>query len=92
MPRAPGVRDVMTPDPTVLEPGASVWDAAVLMREGGIGDIVVAEDDRLCGIVTDRDIVVRVLADGGDPAAVTVGEIGSRDVTTISSEATVDDA
>ncbi|MGH7369035.1 MAG: CBS domain-containing protein [Candidatus Rokuibacteriota bacterium] len=82
----------MTPDPTVLEPSASVWDAAALMRAGGIGDVVVVEDDRLCGIVTDRDIVVRVLADGSDPAVVTVGEICSRDLTTISSEASVDDA
>lgn len=86
------VRDVMTPDPKVLEPGASVSDAAALMREGDIGDVVVVEDNRLCGIVTDRDIVVRVLADGSDPAAVTVGDICSRDLTTISSMASVDDA
>ena len=86
------VRDVMTPDPSALEPSASVWDAAALMRAGGIGGVVVVEEDRLCGIVTDRDIVVRVLADGGDPAAVTVGEICSRDLATISPEATVDDA
>jgi len=53
--------------------------------------VVVLENNQLCGIVTDRDIVVRVLADGGDPAMVTVGEICSRELTTVPPTASIDD-
>jgi len=82
----------MTPEPKILEATASVMDAAELMRESDIGDVVVLEDDELCGIVTDRDIVVRVLAEGSDPAMVTVGEICSRELTTIPPTASIGDA
>ena len=85
------IQDVMTPDPKILEATASVRDAAELMRESDIGDVVVLENNQLCGIVTDRDIVVRVLADGGDPAMVTVGEICSRELTTVPPTASIDD-
>ena len=85
------IQDVMTPDPKILEATASVRDAAELMRESDIGDVVVLENNQLCGIVTDRDIVVRVLADGDDPAMVTVGEICSRELTTVPPTASIDD-
>jgi len=61
------VADVVTPDPVTLEASRTVRDAAELMRAGDIGDVVVVEDGRLVGIVTDRDLVVRVLAVGGGP-------------------------
>jgi len=86
------IQDLMTPDLKALEATASVRAAAELMRESDIGDVVVLENNRLCGIVTDRDIVVRVLADGSDPAMVTVGEICSRELTTVPPTATIDDA
>jgi CBS domain-containing protein len=92
VPQEQSVRDVMTPEPKILEATASVMDAAELMRESDIGDVVVLEDDQLCGIVTDRDIVVRVLAEGSDPAVVTVGEICSRELTTIPPTASIGDA
>jgi CBS domain-containing protein len=92
VPQEQSVRDVMTPEPMVLEATASVMDAAELMRASDIGDVVVLEDDQLCGIVTDRDIVVRVLAEGSDPAMVTVGEICSRELTTIPPTASIGDA
>ena len=82
----------MTPVPKVLEATASVMDATELMRENNIGDLVVLENDQLWGIVTDRDIVARVLGDGNDPATVTVGEICSRELTTIPSTASISDA
>jgi len=82
----------MTPDLKSLEATASVRAAAELMRESDIGDVVVLENNRLCGIVTDRDIVVRVLADGSDPGMVTVGEICSRELTTVPPTASIDDA
>jgi len=82
----------MTPDLKSLEATASVRAAAELMRESDIGDVVVLENNRLCGIVTDRDIVVRVLADGSDPGMVTVGDICSRELTTVPPTASIDDA
>jgi CBS domain-containing protein len=56
------VRDLMTPEPIVLDAAASVGDAARAMRARDVGDVLVRRDGKLCGIVTDRDIVVRVLA------------------------------
>jgi len=86
------IQDLMTPDLKALEATASVRAAAELMRESDIGDVVVLENNRLCGIVTDRDIVVRVLAEGSDPGMVTVGEICSRELTTVPPTASIDDA
>jgi CBS domain-containing protein len=86
------IRDIMTPAPRTLDSSASIVDAAVLMRKEDIGDVVVLKDDRLCGILTDRDIVVRALAERGDPAGVTVGEICSRELTSIPPTASIGDA
>jgi CBS domain-containing protein len=59
-------------------------DAALVMRREDIGDVLVCEEgDRLLGIVTDRDIVVRALAEGRDPAETRVAEVCSRDLVTI---------
>jgi CBS domain-containing protein len=76
------VCDVMTPNPKTLGANAPVIEAARLMREHDIGDVVVLEGGRLLGILTDRDIVVRVLADERDPKTTTVGEVCSRVLTT----------
>ena len=57
------VRDVMTPDPIVLDLSATVRDAARAMRARDIGDVLVANEGRLWGILTDRDIVVRAVAE-----------------------------
>lgn len=86
------IRDVMTPNPCAISPSASVLDAAQVMRGNDIGDVIVLEDDRLFGILTDRDIVVRVLAEGGDPETTPVGEICSRELTTIEPTASVGEA
>ena len=77
------VRDVMTPNPITLPAGASVRVAAQAMREADVGDVLVMRDDAVCGIVTDRDIVVRSVADGVDPGELPVSEICSADLTTI---------
>jgi CBS domain-containing protein len=86
------VRDVMTRDPITLPPSASLVDAAKTMRERGIGDVVVGDDDELIGIVTDRDIVVRGLAEGRDPHTTTLTDITSRELTTVSPDDTIDTA
>ncbi len=92
IPQEESVRDVMTPLPRALDVSASVMDAAEIMRDSDIGDVVVLEDQRLYGILTDRDIVVRVLAEGSDPATVTVGQVCSRELTTIPPTASVREA
>ena len=69
------IREVMTPNPRALAPSATVMEAAHAMREGDIGNIIVLENGRLCGILTDRDIVVRALAPGSDPMCARIGDI-----------------
>lgn len=68
------VSDVMTPDPVTLPSGATVAEASRLMREHNIGNILVVDDGLLAGILTDRDIVTRVIAVGGNPEQITIGE------------------
>ncbi len=80
------IRDVMTSSPKTLGPNASALEAARLMREADIGDVMVTENGRLCGILTDRDIVVRAIAEGRDPACTPIGDIASRELTTVSPE------
>ena len=86
------IRDVMTPNPCAISPSASVMDAARIMRKSDIGDVIVLEDDRLFGILTDRDIVVRALAEDADLHTTPVAEICSRDLTTIEPTASVGQA
>jgi CBS domain-containing protein len=77
------VGDVMTSQPTALDATAFVPDAARAMRDGGIGDVLVTQEGRLVGILTDRDVVVRVLAEGRDPVETALGDVCSRDLTTL---------
>ena len=86
------VRDVMTPVPSAIAPSDFVMTAAKTMRANDIGDVVVLEDNRLFGILTDRDIVVRVLAQAGNPNTTMVGAICSRDLTTIAPTASIGEA
>jgi CBS domain-containing protein len=86
------VSDVMTKDPAVLDMMDTAADAATMMRERDIGDVIVREGDHVGGIVTDRDIVVRAVAENRNPTTVTLGEICSRDVTTLSPDDSVSDA
>lgn len=76
------IRDVMTGQPVCVGAGTTLTEAARLMRENSIGDVLVTEDDRLIGIVTSGDIV-RVVAEERDPATVTVGELGGRELVTV---------
>jgi CBS domain-containing protein len=79
------IRDVMTPNPTTVPAKATVVEAARTMREADIGDVLVTENGgKLRGILTDRDIVVRVLADGLDPASTPVEDISSEVLVTVS--------
>jgi CBS domain-containing protein len=86
------IKDVMTRDVRACESNAPVIDAAKLMAKEDVGPVPVVEDGRLTGIVTDRDLVVRVLAEGRDPTSTRVGEIASRDLVTVSPDEDLDEA
>ena len=73
------VRDVMTPDVDVVTPEDTLTTAARLMAELDCEALPVAEENRLAGVVTGRDIGVRVVAEGCDPKEVTVGEAMASD-------------
>jgi CBS domain-containing protein len=85
------IRDVMTENPTACEAGMSVVEAAKVMAREDVGQLPVVEGERLVGVVTDRDLVVRVLAEDRDPQTVTVGEVASGDVVTVSPETSLDE-
>jgi CBS domain-containing protein len=86
------IRQVMTTDPVSMPASASLAEAARQMRDAGIGDVIVLEDSRVCGIVTDRDLVVRGLAEGRDPERTQIAEVCSRELTTLSPRDTVERA
>lgn len=86
------VADVMTPDPVTIDADAPIREAALAMRDENIGDIVVTQDGDVCGIVTDRDIVVRAVADQKDPATTRLGDVCSKDLTMLSPDSSVGDA
>ena len=65
------IREVMTSDVFTARPDASIFDLAELMRDEDIGAVPIVEEDKLVGMVTDRDIVIRGLADSQDPASAT---------------------
>jgi CBS domain-containing protein len=89
---AQNIRDLMYANPITMSSTSTVAEAAQRMREDNIGDVIVVENDQLCGIVTDRDIVVRAIAEGRDPATAKLADICSRDMTTLSPTDTVEDA
>jgi CBS domain-containing protein len=86
------VSEVMTPDPIIMDHDASAQDAARYMRDAGVGDVLIQQDGKLVGIVTDRDIVVRVVADGKAPEQTTLGDCCSRELHTLKSNMDADEA
>ena len=86
------VREVMTPKPVTLDAGSPVSEAARVMNESDIGDVIVLDNAKICGVVTDRDIVVRVVAEGKDASSTKLADICSRDLVGISPDDTVDEA
>jgi CBS domain-containing protein len=86
------VRDAMTPGVRAVAPTDSVTEAAQAMKEQDVGSLPVVEGERLVGIVTDRDIVVRAVAEGVDPRTATVGDVTSGDLVTVEPDEDLDDA
>jgi CBS domain-containing protein len=88
----PKVRDRMTSNVVTIEPSASVVDAAKRMIQQEKGPLPVVEGDRPVAMVTDRDIIARVVAEGRDPSSLTVSDIATTDLVTIEPDADVDEA
>jgi CBS domain-containing protein len=87
------IDELMTTDTRTVRDGATIEEAARVMRDADIGDVIVLDEDgRVSGIVTDRDLVVRAVADGVDPAEGQVGSILNGAVVSIAPDESVDTA
>jgi CBS domain-containing protein len=86
------IRDLMTENPSSCERGTPVAEAAKVMAREDVGSVPVVEGGKLVGVVTDRDLVVRVLAEGHDPQSTTVGEVASSELVTLSPDDGLDQA
>jgi CBS domain-containing protein len=86
------IKDVMTSDPCSIDAGKSVAYAAKMMRDEDVGLAPIVEGDKLIGMLTDRDIAIRVVAEGRNPDQVTVREIASKQVVTIDPQQELDEA
>ena len=73
--RAQQIRELMPPNPVALPGTASVHEAARAMRDADMGEVIVIAHHRVCGMVTDRDMVVRTLAEERDPATTTLADL-----------------
>ena len=86
------VADVMTRRVVYLPEGTMLDEAAQAMRDQGIGDVVVTQGPTMMGMVTDRDIVIRAIAENLPPKSTTLGSIASHELLMIEQSATVDEA
>jgi CBS domain-containing protein len=86
------VKELMTPNPTVVKPEDTVAQAATLMKQEDCGALPVMTNGKLGGMITDRDIVIRAIAAGKDPKATKVSEVMTADPVTISPDASDDEA
>lgn len=86
------VSDVMTKQVVYLPAETRLDEAARVMKESDIGDVVVTDGATLAGVLTDRDIVVRAVAEGADPGATTIGSIVTREVVMIEQHCTAGEA
>ncbi len=86
------LKNLMTREVEVIHPNATLQEAAEKMEALDVGPLPVCDGDRLVGMITDRDIAVRAVADGRDPGSTTVDDVMSRDPVTLTPDQSVDDA
>ena len=86
------IRDIMSPAPVSLAPTESAATAARAMKDHRIGTVLILTDGKLSGLVTDRDITVRVLAENRDPLTTPVGDICSTELAVLGPDDDVDQA
>jgi CBS domain-containing protein len=87
-----GIRDLMTANPCSVDADKSVAYAAKMMRDEDVGLAPIVEGDKLIGTVTDRDIAIRVVAEGKDPEQTTVREVASTNLVTIDPQQDLEEA
>jgi CBS domain-containing protein len=92
MAMAKNIRDVMTKNPRTVSNSDTVSDAARRMRDEDAGLIPIVDGDRLMGVITDRDIALRVVADGRDASSMRVEEIASKSLVTVDPDQGLDEA
>ena len=86
------IRDAMTSNPCSIDADKPASYAAKMMRDEDVGLAPIVEGDRLIGTLTDRDIAIRVVAEGKDPESTKVREIASTDLVTVDPQQDLDEA
>jgi CBS domain-containing protein len=86
------IREMMSSNPCAIDAEKPVAYAAKMMRDEDVGLAPIVEGDRLVGTLTDRDIAIRVVAEGKDPESTSVREVASTDLVTIDPEQNLDEA
>jgi CBS domain-containing protein/uncharacterized membrane protein YuzA (DUF378 family) len=86
------VRQVMNSEPATVDPSMSIAEAARMLKQHDVGSLPVVEGGRLTGIVTDRDIALRVVGEERDPATVSVGDVASGRPATVRPDQQLDEA
>jgi CBS domain-containing protein len=86
------IREVMTSNPSTVSVDQNVSDAARIMKSEDAGIVPIVEGDRLIGTITDRDIAIRVVAEGKDPSSTSVRDVASTDLVTIDPQQDLDEA
>ena len=88
----PKVREVMTDQPRCVTPETPVSEAARLMKSEDVGSLPILEGEHVTGVITDRDIVIRAIAEEKDPRGMPVREVASRDLVTIGQDEDLSEA
>ena len=86
------IRELMTENPRAVDADKPVSEAAKMMRDEDVGLAPIVEGDRLVGTLTDRDIAIRVVAEGRDPESTPVREVASSELVTIDPDQSLDEA
>jgi CBS domain-containing protein len=89
---AKSISEIMTSNPLAIDADKSVGSAAKMMRDEDVGLAPIVEGDQLVGMLTDRDIAIRVVAEGKDPATTAVRDVMSTNVMTIDPQQDLDEA
>jgi CBS domain-containing protein len=85
------IQEAMTPNPTTVEPTTTAEEAARIIKSEDIGSLPIVEGDKLVGVITDRDLAIRIIAEGRG-IDTPVGEIASKDVVTVGPEQSLEEA
>ena len=86
------IQEAMTSNPTTVGPTNTVTEAAQIMKSEDVGSLPIVEDDKLMGVITDRDIAIRVVAEGKDQQSTTVRDVMTSRLVTVDPDQDLDEA